>query len=89
MTATLTQTDAVLALLHSRPAGITALEALSEIGCFRLAARVAELRAEGWVIASRSESANGKHFVRYQLVKDATPWKEITESEQRALWGDR
>ena len=91
MTATITQTDGVLALLQSQPTGITAIEALERLGCFRLAARVGELRAEGWAIRSVSESDGHKHWTRYQLVRDATPWmpSEPTEAESRALWGDR
>lgn len=37
------QTDAVIELLRQKgAAGLTPIEALSEIGCFRLSARVAE-----------------------------------------------
>lgn len=84
MTATLSQNDAILALLQLRPAGITAIEALEEVGCFRLAARVGELRAQGYYIRSVDEMRNGKRFVRYQLVPTPSP-----EGEQRMMWGDR
>lgn len=89
MTATITQTDGVLALLHANgDAGLTPLEALDRLGCFRLAARVAELRADGWVIENR-----GKGHARYVLIAEATPWKFpvglAPDNEQRSIWGDR
>jgi hypothetical protein len=84
MTATISQTDGVLALLHANgEAGLTPMEALERLGCFRLAARVAELRAQGYVIENR-----GTKFARYVLVPAASP-AIVPESEQRALWGDR
>lgn len=93
MTATISQTDAILALLQSRPFGITPMDALDEVGCFRLAARISELRAAGHVIATYPETYRGKTVARYCLIPpevvktiDAAG---ISESEQRALWGDR
>lgn len=79
MTATITQTDGVLAILQAR-GSLTPLEALDELGCFRLAARVYELRAEGHHIESEHVTKNGKSYVRYVMP---------AEPEQRALWGDR
>jgi hypothetical protein len=88
MTATITQTDGVLALLHAQGQdGLTPIDALNRLGCFRLAARIAELRADGWVIENR-----GKGHARYVLIAEATPWKfpvAVAEAEQRSLWGDR
>jgi len=46
---------------------ITALEALSEFGCFRLAARIKELKKEGLAIYSRMIEQNGKHYSQYSL----------------------
>ena len=40
MTATRTQTDKVLRLLLDRWEGITSLDAINELGCTRLAARI-------------------------------------------------
>jgi hypothetical protein len=67
-----TQNDVIrAALLAGR--SLTPLDALSEFGCFRLAARVADLRREGLPIECVSETANGKRFARYYLRRpDAT-----------------
>jgi hypothetical protein len=47
---------------------ITALDALESFGCFRLAARIHELRREGWAIEERTvETANGKRIAEYSL----------------------
>ena len=45
---------AVLELLRSRPEGITPIEALRDAGCYRLSARLLELRAAGFVISVKS-----------------------------------
>ncbi len=59
-----TQTTALLALLRARgPQGVTPLEALGAIGCFRLAARVFDLRAEGYEIERKSVVTAGTHKV--------------------------
>ncbi len=64
------QTRAVLALLRERPAGVTAIDALSAIGSFRLAARIWELRAEVYEIRSDSiTTGSGKRVERYRLVE--------------------
>ena len=47
---------------------ITALEALELFQCFRLAARVHELRQQGWAIAEKTvETASGKRIAEYSL----------------------
>lgn len=47
---------------------ITPLEALQEYGCFRLGARVYDLRAQGHDIETEwLELANGKRVARYRL----------------------
>jgi len=62
-----TQAGKILAYLQSGNA-ITALDALQRFGCFRLAARIFELRREGWQIAERMvETANGKRVAEYSL----------------------
>lgn len=66
----MTQTEAILALLRERPQGLTAIDALSAVGSFRLAARIADLRAEGHNIESEwMTTATGKRIVRYILVQ--------------------
>lgn len=49
----MTQLDAILALLRSSPEGITPRQALAFCGSMRLAARIADLRADGHVIDSQ------------------------------------
>ena len=61
------QTEHVLKLLKERPQGLTAMDALNEVGTMRLAARVKELRDQGYVIISTLEKRNGKKFARYRL----------------------
>ena len=61
------QTEHVLKLLRSRPQGLTAMDALNEVGTMRLAARVKELRDQGHAIESTMEKRNGKRFARYRL----------------------
>jgi hypothetical protein len=68
----MTQNDVIrAALLAGR--SLTPLDALRDFGCFRLAARVADLRREGLPIECVNETANGKRFARYYLRRpDAT-----------------
>lgn len=50
----MTQTEAVLAELRRRgPAGLTQMQALEAVGTTRLAARIADLKADGHVIETR------------------------------------
>jgi hypothetical protein len=48
-------------------APITPLEALDRYGCFRLAARIIELRKAGLDIETVTETRNGKKYARYVL----------------------
>lgn len=65
-------TRAVLELLTAAgPDGITPLDALREAGCFRLAARVAELRHDGLDIRTTWETdGDGTRWARYVYVPD-------------------
>ena len=52
--------------------GITAAEAMSEYGVYRLAARIGDLRAQGYDIISRTKSGKNRfdettHFAVYSL----------------------
>lgn len=68
----MTQNQALLRLLRLRgPEGVTPLDALRELGCFRAAARVWELKAAGHDI--RTDEAllpTGKKVARYVLVEE-------------------
>jgi predicted ArsR family transcriptional regulator len=68
-----TQTEEVLALLRERPDGVTAMEALEEVGTSRLAARIADLKAAGYAITSELVQVNARNgrkarVARYRLV---------------------
>jgi len=62
-------TQAGRILAHLRAGNrLTALEALERFGCFRLAARVHELRREGWQIEERAvETRTGKRVAEYYM----------------------
>lgn len=62
----MSQTDAIKAHLQTG-AAITPLEALDKYGCFRLAARIDELRREGLEIETVTQTRNGKRYAAYQL----------------------
>lgn len=64
-----TQNERVLAYMREHPGGITAMEALTDIGCFRLAARIYDLRHEGHQIIEETQSTpTGKRVARYRLI---------------------
>lgn len=60
----MSQNDQVIQRLKRGP--MTAADAI-EFGCFRLAARVKELRERGYDIQTELVIANGKRFARYYL----------------------
>ena len=60
------QEGRLLALLQSGRE-VTPIEALQELGCFRLAARVRGLRTAGYDIRARTLRGNGKHYAAYSL----------------------
>ncbi len=63
------QSVEVLALLRrAGSAGITQEDAIREIRCFRLAARVAAIKAEGVEIRTVLVGSNGHRYARYFLV---------------------
>jgi hypothetical protein len=63
----------VLRLLTRRWDGITSLDAITELGCTRLAARISDLRADGNDIRSemvtvRNREGQPVRVARYRLV---------------------
>ena len=62
-------TQAGRILAHLRAGNrLTALEALEKFGCFRLAARIHELRREGWNVQERTvETRGGKRVAEYWM----------------------
>lgn len=66
------QTRDVLRLLEQHPEGVTPLDALAEVGSFRLGARIWELKRDGYAIATDLVTTpNGKRIARYRLEKAA------------------
>lgn len=63
------QCEQILAHLKTRP--ITPLEALDLYGCFRLGARVWDLRQDGHDIHTELVERNGKRFAQYQMANGA------------------
>jgi hypothetical protein len=63
----MTQNDMIRTHLQSGKS-ITPLDALREYGCFRLAARIADLRAEGLNIQTSTTHSNGKAYATYRIV---------------------
>ena len=47
---------------------ITSIQALNKFGCFRLAARINDLRKDGLNIATKIMSKDGKTYASYRLV---------------------
>ena len=79
----MTQRECILGLLHERPEGITALDALNECNCLRLAARIADLRGDWYHIESEMiRTPSGKHVARYRLV-EPTLWRRPLAGSRR------
>jgi hypothetical protein len=51
---------------------ITPMDALKLFGCFRLGARIYDLKRAGWNIVTSTVSKNGKRFAEYRMVKSNT-----------------
>ena len=70
----MTQTEAILASLVKRGRrGITPLEALNEHGCFRLGARIWDLKRQGHLIGKEMVKLDsGKRVARYWLVGEGS-----------------
>ncbi len=70
----MTQCDRVLEYLK-RFGSITQLEAIRDIGCMRLAARIADLREKGYGIGVRMKTEKNRYgnkvsFAEYYLEED-------------------
>lgn len=62
----MSQTTVILDMLQRGP--VTALDALNKANCFRLAARIAELRQQGHEIVTETvATSSGKHIASYKL----------------------
>ena len=63
----MTQTEMIRAHLQSGR-DLTPIDALNYYGCFRLAARIKELRNQGLPIETLTEQRDGKTWAKYRLV---------------------
>lgn len=73
----MTQTEAILNFLKTG-SRLTAIDALNKFGCFRLAARCADLRLEGYNIITETVTKNGKTFAEYHLAEGIS--REVSAS---------
>ena len=62
------QADTILKYMETHKKGITPIDALELCGCFRLSARIWDLRHKGFVIESRP--VKGHQYCRYVLLKE-------------------
>ena len=63
----MSQSMQILSHLKRKP--ITPIEALERYGCFRLAARLSDLRYQGHLIETEMVERDDKRFARYRLVR--------------------
>ena len=54
-------------LIHLFERSITAMEALKLYGCFRLAARISDLRNKGHAIKTKMITVNNKRIAKYYM----------------------
>lgn len=67
MRTNLTQANAILAYMQAGN-GITPIEALDLCGCFRLSARIADLKHRGYdIVTEKVKVSGGKYVARYYL----------------------
>lgn len=72
----MTQNAQVLAWLKQGKT-LTPLDALTHFDCFRLSARIYELKEQGWPIeCDRRTTWSGKVVGHYTLVKDKDQWPD-------------
>ena len=64
----MTQTQRILIYLKTGKS-LTPIEALQKFGCFRLAARISDLRSQGHTIWTNYITENNKTYAAYKLSK--------------------
>jgi len=78
-----TQSERIIEYMREHPEGITAMEALTDLQCFRLAARIHDLRAEGHQITEEAYSTStAKRVSRYRLT-GITQTPRTVQSKER------
>lgn len=78
-----TQAERIIEYMRAHPEGITAMEALTDLQCFRLAARIHDLRAEGYQITEEAYStSSAKRVSRYRLTGIAQTPRTVESKEE-------
>lgn len=62
----MTQTEWVLK--NAKKRWITAMDALNGCGCFRLAARIRDLKNDNHTVIKKMIEQNGKHIAAYKVI---------------------
>ena len=67
----MSQNKQILRYLQTHKRGLTPIDALNKFGCFRLSARIADLRGLGWDIRTDREKNknNDGYHARYFLME--------------------
>ena len=67
----MSQNKQILRYLQTNKRGLTPIDALEKFGCFRLSARIADLRGLGWDIRTDREKNknNDGYHARYFLME--------------------
>ena len=68
----LTQNDMILKHLRTHKRGITQADAVERFGCYRLSARISDLRKMGYDITTENETKKNRYgvpvtYARYKL----------------------
>lgn len=68
----MTQNEMILKHLKTHKTGITPMDAVERFGCYRLSARISELRRMGYEIATEHETKKNRYgtpvtYARYTL----------------------
>lgn len=61
------QSQQILQYMQTHKMGITPMQALKKFGCFRLSARISDLRKDGHIIKSELVHKDGRTFARYTM----------------------
>lgn len=65
----MSQNEKILTYMRKQ-GGITAMDALKLCGCFRLSARIHDLRRDGHRIVTETVRRNNSNFAQYWLMED-------------------
>lgn len=70
----MTQNEMILNHLKEHENGITQADAVERYGCYRLSARISDLRSEGYDITTESETKKNRYgvactYARYKLAE--------------------